>query len=88
MELLFLGIAWILAGWCGTGPRPKPEPNPGRRIIPGIIGGLVGGFFVYFAFTSGTPLELGTMFLTLVGAYFGGYALADLVIALRGDNKV
>lgn len=87
MELVYLIFAWILAGWCGTGPRPKPEPNPGRRIIPGIIGGLVGGFFIYFAFTSGTPLELGTMFLTLVGAYFGGYVLADLYIALTGKNR-
>ena len=87
MEMLLLIIGWILAGWCGTGPRPKPEPNPGKRIIPGILGGIAGGFFIYFAFTSGMPLALGAAALTLAGAYIGGYVFADLYIALTGINK-
>lgn len=81
MDIFLLIIGWALIAWCGTGrgPLPRPEPNPGKRILFGILGGIAVGFFFYFAFTKGAPLELGPMALTGLGAYVGGFIVADLL---------
>lgn len=88
--------AWVLVGWCGTGPRPKwprppgpPDPpDPwGPYLMGGIIaavGGVVGGW-VFGQLLGVDQASAAGMVVTLVGAFAGGRLVGDIAgMAMAG----
>jgi drug/metabolite transporter (DMT)-like permease len=83
MTYLFMAIGWALVGWCGTRPPrpdpPDPNPNPWKPIICGILGGIIGGFLYFAAFSLKTPLSNLDYATTCIGAFVGGFVVYEIV---------
>jgi len=80
MGTAVMWVFWGLAGWCGTKPpRPLPGPNPFKRIIVGVVGGLIGGFLFNWAFPFEGTLTGLDVAPTLLGAWIFGKVLYDVI---------
>lgn len=82
-------IGWLLVGWCGTVPRPRPpfpptppDPDPWWRGylligIVGAVGGVIGGF-VFDQLLSADLTSAAGILLTFAGAFVGSRLAGDL----------
>jgi hypothetical protein len=66
-----------LVGWCGTPPLPRP-PGP-RDPLAGIIGGLAGGFLVFWALDLQAVTSAVDLIAVAIGAFAGGRVLSRAV---------
>ena len=86
-------VAWMIIGWCGTGPRrivfvgpipPIPEPVPGpdwRRWLGGAVIGIVAGVVGGYAFHAMFPMDQANPthhLMTFVGAFAVARVAADI----------
>jgi len=90
-------VGWVVLGWCGTVPRPRPpfppnppDPDPWWRgyligAVIGIIGGVIGGWVFDQLFQPDLASAAGAL-LTFAGAFAGGRLIGDLAAAGMGSR--
>jgi hypothetical protein len=82
-------VGWLLVGWCGTVPRPRPpfpptppDPDPWWRStlltgLVGVVGGVIGGWAFDQLFSADLGSAAGVL-LTFAGAFVGGRIANDI----------
>jgi len=90
MSYVFMIFGWALAGWCGTGlARPRPEPPGPRpwRPVWGVIGGIAVGLAFHFMFPAQGAITRLDYAVTLIGGFFGGFILNDVIDLGRKEKR-